>query len=182
MAIDFRKNAKTREPVLIKGQVTKQVQSYKYLRTIIDSALNFKDNCKAVSRKGHQRLFGLRKLSRFHIDRTMMTLFYHAFIESVLAFSLVSWFGNLPLKERNSLNQIIKWSGRLIGETQLSLESLYTKQLQRLASSISNNVSHPLASEFQLLPSGRRFIVPRSRTTRYRNSFVPAAVSLFNKS
>ena len=105
-----------------------------------------------------------------------MTLFYHAFIEPVLALSLVSWFGNLPLKERNSLNQIIKWSGRLIGETQLSLESLYTKQLQRLASSISNNVSHPLASEFQQPPSGRRFIVPRSRTSRYRNSFVPAAV------
>ena len=139
MAIDFRKNAKTREPVLIKGQVTKQVQSYKYLRTIIDSALNFKDNCKAVNRKGHQRLFGLRKLSRFHIDRTMMTLFYHAFIESVLAFSLVSWFGNLPLKERNLFNQIIKWSVRLIGETQLRHQTVAaTSQLHlqwRLSSS-----------------------------------------------
>ncbi len=182
MAIDFRKNAKTPESVAIKGQVIEQVHSYKYLGTIIDSALNFKENCKAVSRKGHQRLFCLRKLSRFHIDRTMMTLFYHAFIESVLTFSLVSWFGNLPLKERNSFTQIIKWSGRLIGTTQPCLGSLYTRQLQQLATSISNDASHPLVSEFQLLPSGRRFIVPRSKTTRYRNSFVPAAVSLLNKS
>lgn len=176
MVIDFRRNAKRSEPVMIKGQVTEQVLSYKYLGIIIDSALNFKENCKALSRKGHQQLICLRKLSCFHNDRTMMTLFHHAFIESVLAFSLVSWFGNLPLKERKLLNHIIKWSGRLIGETQLSLESLYTKQLRRLASSISNDICHPLVSEFQLLPSGWRFIVPRSRTTRYRNSFVPAAV------
>lgn len=181
MAIDFRKNAKTPEPVMIKGQLMEQVQSYKYLGTIIDCTLNFKENFKAVNRKGHQRLFCLRKLARFHIDKTIMTLFYHAFIESVLTFSFVSWFGNLPLKERNSLNQIVKWSGWLIGETQLCLESLYTKQLQRLARSITNDVSHPLASEFQLLPSGRRFTVPRIRTTRYRNSFVPVAVSLLNK-
>lgn len=32
----------------------------------------------------------------------MMTLFRHAF-ESVLSLSLVSWFGNLPLKDRNRL-------------------------------------------------------------------------------
>lgn len=182
MAIDFRKNAKIPKPVTIKGHVIEQVQFYKYLGTTIDSALNFKENCKAVSRKGHHRLFCLRKLSQLSIDRTMMRLFYHAFMESVLAFSLVSWFGNLPLREKNSLNQIIKWSGRLIGETQLSLESLYTNQLRRLASSIPSDVSHPLVCEFQLLPSGRRYIVPRSRTIHYRNSFVPAAVSLLNQS
>lgn len=181
MTIDFRKNTRTPEPVRIKGQVIEQVHSYKYLGTIIDCTLNFKENCKALSKKGHQRVFCLRKLSHFHIDRTMMTLFYHAFIEFVLTVSLASWFRNLTLRERSSLNQIIKWSGRLIGEPQLCLESLYTRQLQRLASSISSDASHPLASEFQLLPSGRRLIVPRTLTTRYRNSFVPAAVSLLNK-
>ena len=181
MAIDFRKNANTPEPTIIKGQTIEQVQSYKYLGTIIHSKLNFKENCKVMSRKGHQHLFCLRKLSRLHV-KTMMTFFYHAFIESVLSSCLVSWFGNLPLKERNSLNQIIKWSGRLIGEPQLGLESLYTRQLQRIASSISSDDSHPLSCEFQPLSSGRRFNVPRSKTTRHRNSFVPAAVSILNMS
>ena len=45
-----------------------------------------------------------------------MTLFYHAFIESVLLFTLAAWFGNLSLKNKNSLNQIVNWSSRLIGE------------------------------------------------------------------
>ena len=102
-----------------------------------------------------------------------MTSFYRAFIESVLSFSLVSWFGKMPLKDRNRLSEIVKWSSRLIGESQLSLETLYTRQSQRIASYISHDDSHPLSGEFQPLPSGRRFKVPRWRTQRYRNSFVP---------
>ncbi len=81
------------------------VDSYRYLGTIIESQLTFEKNCENVCKKGHQRLFCLRKLSRFHIDKTMMILFYRAFIESVMSFSLVSWFGSLSLKNKNSLNQ-----------------------------------------------------------------------------
>lgn len=113
MIIDFRRHAHTHQVTTIKGQAVECVQSYKYLGTIIDSKLNFEENCEAVCKKGHQRLFCLRKLSYFHIDKTMMILFYRAFIESILSFCLVSWFGNVSLKNRNSLNQIVKWSSRL---------------------------------------------------------------------
>jgi len=127
-------------------------------------------------------MFFLRKLSRFHIDKSIITLFYHAFIESVLSFVLTAWFGNLSLKNKNSLNQIVKWSSRLIGEPQLNVETLYTKQLQRISGLILNDSSHPLHTEFQLLPSGRRFISPRCRTKRHKNSFVLAAITLRNES
>ena len=95
---------------LIKGQTIEFVQSYKYLGTVIDEKLNFEANLEAVCKKGHQRLYCLRKLSHFHIERTIMTMFYRAFIESILSFSLVSWFGHTSLKGRNALNQIVKWS------------------------------------------------------------------------
>ena len=147
MIIDFRRHACEPEVTTIKGQTVEQVQSYKYLGSIIDAQLNFEANCEAVCKKGHQRLFCLRKLSYFHIGKTMMTLFYRAFIEAVLSFSLVSWFGKMSLKDRNRLSQIIKWSSRLIGESQLSLESLYTRQLQRIASYITHDDSHPLSGE-----------------------------------
>lgn len=45
-------------------------------------------------------LFCFRKLSSFNTDRTMLTLFYRAFIE------------NLALTNKNSLIQIVKWSMR----------------------------------------------------------------------
>lgn len=77
--------------------------------------LDFKANCEAVCKKGHQRLPCLRRLSRFRTDKTMMISFYPAFIESVLSFSLLSWFGFLSVNNTNSLNQTVKWSNRLTG-------------------------------------------------------------------
>ncbi len=148
---------------------------------IIDTKLTFDENCEAVCKRGHQRLFCLRKLSYFHVDRAIMKLFYCAFIESVLSFCMVTWFGNLSLKNRTALGQIVKWAGKLIGETQLSPEALYARQLQRLTGSILADRSHPLYGEFQILPSGRRYAVPRIKTKRYRSSFVPAAILWFNK-
>ena len=84
MLIDFRKEKRTQENTLIKGQTVHCVKSCKYLGTIIDSKPTFESNSEAVCKKGHQHLFCIRKLSRVHIDKSIMTLFYHAFIESVL--------------------------------------------------------------------------------------------------
>lgn len=39
----------------------------------------------------------------------------------------------------------------------------------------------PLNEEFELLPSGRRFKVPRCESKDCKNSFVPAAFILMNK-
>ena len=64
---------------------------------------------------------------------TLMVMFYRAFIESVLSFSLVSWFKHTSLKDKNSLGLVVKWASRLIGEPQLYPASLYTNQLQRIA-------------------------------------------------
>lgn len=55
-----------------------------------------------------------------------MAPFYHAFIEFILSFSSVSWFASLSVKNKNSLNHIVKRSCKLIGESQLNLASLCT--------------------------------------------------------
>lgn len=106
MIIDFRICALHYDTMIIKDQAVDCVESCKYLGTVIDSKSTFEKNCEMVCKKGHQRLFCLRKLSRFHIDKSMITLFYRAFIESVLTFSLVAWFGNLSLKNKNS----VRWA------------------------------------------------------------------------
>lgn len=59
-------------------------------------------------------------------DRNTMALFYHTFIESSLSFFSVSWFASLSVKNKNSLNHIVKRPCKLIGESQLNLGSLCT--------------------------------------------------------
>lgn len=109
MIIDFRTHAFDHVTTTIKGQVVGRVESYKYLGTVIDSKLSFELNCEMVCKKGHQRLSCLRKPSKFNIDRHMLTLFCYAFIESIMSFSIVVWYGSLSVKNKNSLNQIVKW-------------------------------------------------------------------------
>ena len=57
MIIDFRKQPPSHVVTTIKGQTVELVQSYKYLGMIIDTKLTFDENCEAVCKKGHQRLF-----------------------------------------------------------------------------------------------------------------------------
>ena len=111
-----------------------------------------------------------------------MTLFYQAFIESILSFALVSWFGPLTVKNKNSLNQIVNWASKLIGgEHQLNLSTLYSTQLHRKAAIVSEDCSHPLYGEFLLLHSGCRFLAPKRHTKRDANTFIPAAISFLNE-
>lgn len=181
MHIDFRKQATPQDPTMISGQAVECVDSYKYLGTVIDSNLSFKDNCEIVCKKGHQRLSCLRKLARSNIDPNMLSLFYRAFLEPVLSFSLVAWYDSLTLMDKNSLQQVVKWASRLVGRPQLSLSDLYKEQLQRKVSLVLMDKSHPLHGEFKLLRSGRRYKAPLKGTKRYSTSFVPAAIALLNK-
>ena len=49
-------------------------------------------------------LYFLRKLNSFHVDRSIMHLFYKAIIESILVHDCVVWFYCLP-KGRSLLAQ-----------------------------------------------------------------------------
>ena len=166
MIIDFRIHPHIHKVLTIQNQKLLLTQNWALIQTVKLCAKGGTSVCTVLG-------------NCFNIDKTMMIMFYRAFIESILSFSLMSWFGNLTLKNRNSLSQIVKWSSRLIGEPQLNLETL---SLRRLSSSIWDDDSHPLHSEFKLLPSGQRLLVPKSKTKRYKNSFIPAAIAQINTS
>ena len=50
----------------------------------------------------------MRKLNSFNVCDTILCNFYHSFIESLLTFSFICWFNGLSVKEKNSLNTIVK--------------------------------------------------------------------------
>ena len=109
-----------------------------------------------------------------------MTLFYRSFIESVLMFCVVAWYGNLTLANKNRLANLVKVASKVTGRSQMQLTDMYSRQVLRKAPLILECVDHPLQSEFILLPSGRRWKVPALRTKRFKVSFVPTAIQLLN--
>ncbi|KAK0137857.1 hypothetical protein N1851_025939 [Merluccius polli] len=147
MIIDFRRKPYSVPPSLIDDQAVEVVHQYKYLGTIIDDKLTFDANTDAVCAKDHQRIS-----------------FILLFIESVLTFSFICWFGSLTLKNRNQLGHIVKVCSKIAG---LNLDELFLLFKSRPTKKAQS--THPLFAEYKLLPSARRYALPRCRTNRLKN-------------
>jgi len=70
--------------------------------TVVDKNRTFNLNTSAICKKGLQRLYFLRRLRAFNVDRTLIVLFYRSFIKSILTFCLASSmatcrYGNLSM-------------------------------------------------------------------------------------
>lgn len=111
----------------------------------------------------------------------VMKSFYSCFIESILTFSFICWYGSLSLRNKNRLQGIVRVCSKIAGISLNDLTALYQLRTLSKVRSILGDQSHPLAGEFLLLPSGRRYILPKCRTNRLKHSFFPAAIALLNK-
>lgn len=78
-------------------------------------------------------------------------IFNQAVLESLIRFSITAWFANLSLQLKNKLSQLIHTAWKIIG--------------------VKEHLSHVLHTEYELLPSIRRFRVPRGRLNHLKNIF-----------
>ena len=95
-------------------------------------------------------------------------------------FSIQCWFGPLSLTNKNKLSRIIKQGEKIANSIFKDLKELHDGQAENLAIKIISDPSHILCTCFELLPSGRRYIVPICKSKRYKMSFVPLSISLLN--
>ena len=124
-----------------------------------------------------QRLFFLRKLNSFHIDSTLLHLFYTSVIESVLLFCFHAWGGNCKLEKINCFQRTIKKCLKICNMPIYSVNSLLDKLTSTKMKRILKDKAHPLFSK--ILFSNRkqgRLLSLMTKTERYRKSFLPRAV------
>jgi len=69
-----------------------------------------------------------------------------------------------------------------VGQQLDSLEAVVERRMRDKLKSILDNPSHPLHDELWQMRSTfrHRLIPPRCKTERFRRSFVPAAIRLYN--
>ncbi len=92
-------------------------------------------------------------------------------------FLCICWHGLLTVKNKKRLQGIVRVCSK-IAYVALNDQSRSVKKAQLILS----DPSYPPNSEFMLLPSGRRYSLPRCRTNRKKkNSFVPAVIGFLNK-
>ena len=129
MVIDFRKTRSALHPVTIDGNEIEMVTEYKYLGTVLDSKLSWNENTDRIYKKGQQRLHFLWKLKHFKIDQTIMRMFYRTFIQSVITFNFLSWYGNLSVRNVNKLTKIVNTASKIIGLPLESISNYYEQQI-----------------------------------------------------
>lgn len=182
MIIDFSKNIFSGKPVYIENKKVEIVNEYKYLGITIDNKLKGSVHVSTVFKKANQRLYFLRKLKSLNIDNRILNLFYRSVIESVLSFCIIAWYGNLDNCNKKKLNRIVKRAGNLGCDDTISLTNAYKDQVMKKFTKIINNNSHNLNKMYMLLPSALRYDSIFCRTNRYKFSFVPTSIRLFNGS
>jgi len=74
-------------------------------------------------------MYCLQKLRALGVCKNVLGNFYRCFIESVLTFGFVCWFGGLSVKNVNVLNRVVKICGKVVGERQKGLSELYEARI-----------------------------------------------------
>uniref|UniRef100_A0A3B4TE14 Reverse transcriptase domain-containing protein n=1 Tax=Seriola dumerili TaxID=41447 RepID=A0A3B4TE14_SERDU len=180
LIVDFRKRSDTPAPLLINETEVERVTSFKFLGVHISEDLSWSLNTSTLVKKAHQRLFFLRRLKKAHLSPQILVNFYRCTIESILTNCISVWYGSCSIADQKSLQRVVKTAQRITGSPLPSIEAVQSKRCLRKARSIVRDSSHPSHRLFSLLPSGKRYRVLRSRTSRFRKSFFPAAVTLLN--
>lgn len=116
-----------RSPVTIHGNNINQQNSCKYLGIHIDSDLSWQTQVATVCARIHQRLHFLRRLRLFGVSKNIMLIFYRAAIESILRYGVTSWFGNLSVKLKSQILNLVRVAGRIMGHPPLNPQELFNE-------------------------------------------------------
>ena len=157
-----------------------RVSSFKFLGTHISEDLSWSTNTSSLVKKAHQRLYFLRTLKKNHLSTGILSNFYRCAIESILTNCVTVWYGNCSVAGRKALQRVVKTAQRITGTPLPAIEDVHRKRCLWRACSILKDTSHPANQLFQLLPSSRHYRRLQTKTTRFRNSFFPTAVTLLN--
>lgn len=124
------------------------------------------------------------KLKKFHVDNTILHLFYNSVIQNIFTFDIIFFYGLLSNESKKEIDKVVKSAGRICGNKALfpSISVIFSDFVQRKTAKILNDPTHPLFFSYDFCPSGKRIRMPRSKTNRFRFSFIPHSISIYNSS
>ncbi|XP_057207383.1 RAC serine/threonine-protein kinase isoform X2 [Triplophysa rosa] len=181
MIVDFRRNPPSLPPLTILDSTVDTVESFRFLGSTISQDLKWESHIDSIVKKAQQRLYFLRQLRKFNLPQELLTQFYSVAIQSVLCTSITVWYGSATKSDLRRLQRTVRSAEKIIGAPLPTLQDLYDSRVKNRARKIIIDSTHPAHKLFDLLPSGRRFRAPNTRTSRHRSSFFPQAISLLNR-
>ena len=137
----------------------------------------------ATHKKGQSRLYLLRKLRYFGVQGPLLTSFYDSVVASAICYRVVFWSSSVWAADRKRLDKLIKKASSILGSPLDPVQVVGESRMMDKLSSLLVQKFHPLQDTFTALGSSfsDRLIHPKCVKERYRRSFLPAAVRLYNQ-
>ena len=180
MIFDFRANEYEHRAIEISGESVERVSDYKYLGVTVNERLDWCVHAENVLSKVNQRMYFVRKLNSFGIDKVLVSLFYQAAVQSLFSFCVIAWGGNLACKLSGRFDRVATRVSRMTDISQASFLDIFEKFCIRKIESIIKDCNHPLFPNITFSSRSNRIILTRVRTERYRKSFLPYAIKLYS--
>ncbi|XP_051808801.1 HIG1 domain family member 1A, mitochondrial isoform X1 [Acanthochromis polyacanthus] len=182
MVVDFRRRTLPHPPVNIQGQDIETVDSFKYLGVHLNNKLDWSHNTDALYKKGQSRLHLLRRLRSFGVCRPLLRTFYDPVVASAFLYAVVCWAPGSTERDMKRLNKLTKRASSVLGCPLDSVMDVGERRMLTKLSSIMDNSSHPLHRTVVELSSSfsMRLRHPQCKKERYRRSFIPTAIRLYN--
>ena len=114
---------------------------------VIDDKLSGSQNWQVVYKKCIERVYHLRVLRNINIDCKILSLLYKSLIESVLCFSITTWYGTISGQQKNKLKKIVNVSSKL-GADVTPLQALYDKYVLAQVDIIMKEGTHSLNNNY----------------------------------
>ena len=184
MVVDFRRTTVSTRPLKIMGEEVEVVEDYKYLGVHLNNRLDWRTNTNAVYKKGMSRLYFLRKLRSFNVCSKMLEIFYQSVMASAIYFAVVCWGSSISARDASRINKLIRKAGSVMGLKLETFESVMSRRSLNKLLSIMDNPDHPLHNTVQGQRSSfsNRLIQFRCHKERFKKSFLPFTIKLFNDS
>ncbi|KAJ8346612.1 hypothetical protein SKAU_G00280130 [Synaphobranchus kaupii] len=128
---------------------------------VMPTPVGSEHNTLSVSTADVRRIFkqvNIRKAAdkRFGMGTQVLTNFYTCTIESILTYSLTSWFGSSTTQDQKVLQRVVKTAQNITGSKLTSIQDIFHKRSIKKTCNIIRGSSHPAHTIFRLLPSGKR--------------------------
>ncbi|TWW80175.1 hypothetical protein D4764_10G0012050 [Takifugu flavidus] len=125
-----------------------------------------------------------RRLRSFSVCSRMLHMFYQSVMASTIFFAVVCWGAGIKAKDANRLNKLIKKAGSVVGCRLANLDEVVKDRMVLKLRTIMDNPSDPFHNTVDKLRSSfsNKLPQPRCSKERYRKSFLPSAIKLYNSS
>jgi hypothetical protein len=168
----------THSKLTINGSDIEQVESFKYLGTILDKKLRFSENTAHITMKARRRLYIMKKLYAMHVSKPVRIQCYRTFIECILLYHLPTLYGHLSNISRMAINRVIDLAAYL-GDCEFQpIDSIYQQAMKTRCLRIIGAQSIPVFT-LEQLPSGRYKAI-KARVNLRSNSFRACCVRTLN--